>query len=342
MVQAHPFIPHPLLRGPHRMTLVPRWIARPYLLRDVPTEFRLFQVDSQSHISAKCHWQKPRIEHPTIILIHGLEGCTESHYMKGIAHKAWHAGMNVIRLNQRNCGGTEHLTPTLYNAGMSGDLHAVIWELSTQDRLPQIWIVGFSMGGNITLKLAGEIGDSLTSLRGVIGVCPNIHPAACVKALQLPQNIVYHQYFLPRLKARLRRKTKHFPGKWDLSKLSSIKTMWQFDDVFTAPDSGYQDAADYYEQCGARRVLHTIRIPTWIITSQDDPFIPFQIFQVESIQENPYIQFIAPKSGGHCGFFQRSHPEEDHFWVENRIVELVKTGEQPDVEESFANSTWHD
>ncbi|MCA9472639.1 MAG: alpha/beta fold hydrolase [Nitrospirales bacterium] len=308
------------------MTLVPRWIPRPSLLRDVPTETRLFQVDSQSHISAKCHWQRHPEKHTTIVLIHGLEGCTESHYMKGITHKAWHAGINVIRLNQRNCGGTEHLTPTLYHTGMSGDLHAVTLELTFHDKLPHIWCIGFSMGGNITLKFAGEVGDSLESLRGFVGVCPNIHPAACVAALQLPHNLIYHHYFLPRLKARLRRKARHFPGKWDLAKLSTIKTMWEFDDVYTAPDSGYQGAEDYYDQCGARHVLHAIRTPTWIITSQDDPFIPLHIFDVEPIRENPSIQFIAPATGGHCGFLQRTQPHEDHFWIENRLVELVKTG----------------
>ena len=309
------------------MTLVPRWIPRPHLLSHVPEANRQFQVDVHSQISAKCHWQTDAHKHPTLVIIHGLEGCTDSHYMMGIAHKAWHAGINVIRLNQRNCGGTEHLTPTLYHAGMSGDLHAVITELTNHDKLPDIWLVGFSMGGNLTLKLAGEVGNMISSLRGVIGVCPNIHPAACVEALQQPKNWVYHQYFLPRLKARLQRKAKHFPNKWDLSLLSRIQTMWHFDDVYTAPDAGYTDAADYYEQCGARHVLQHIHVPTLIITAQDDPFIPYRIFHEESLSSNPFIQLIAPETGGHCGFFQRSQTNEDHFWVENRIVQFVKTGQ---------------
>ncbi|GJL64596.1 MAG: alpha/beta hydrolase [Nitrospirales bacterium] len=320
------FIPHPLLTGPHRMTLIPRWIPRPHLLKNVPGTDRRFWVDSDSQIAAKCHWQKHANQHPTLLIIHGLEGCIDSHYMMGIAHKAWHSGINVVRLNQRNCGGTEHLTPTLYHTGMSNDLRAIMTELIHHDQLSSLWIAGFSMGGNLTLKLAGEIGATIPEIHGVVGVCPNIHPAACVEALQQPGNVIYHHYFLPRLKARLRRKAQHFPGRWDLSKLSNIRSMRQFDDVFTAPDAGYRNAEEYYEQCGARHVLHNIRIPTLIVTSRDDPFIPYETFRIDGIQSNPYIQFIATDTGGHCGFLQQSRPSEDYFWIENRIIQFVLAG----------------
>jgi len=310
------------------MTLIPRWIPRPYLLKDVPITDRRFQVDSDSQIAAKCHWQPQADQHPTLLIIHGLEGCTDSHYMMGIAHKAWHAGINVVRLNQRNCGGTEHLTPTLYHTGMSDDLRAIVIELIQHDHLSDLWLAGFSMGGNLTLKLAGEIGKTIPEIRGVVGVCPNIHPAACVDALQQPKNLMYHHYFLPRLKARLRRKAQHFPNRWDLSKLSTIRTMRQFDDIYTAPDAGFRSADEYYEQCGARHVLHHIRTPTLIVTSQDDPFIPYHTFMIDGIQSNPFIQFSDTKTGGHCGFLQRSQANEDHFWIENRIIQFVLAGER--------------
>ncbi|GJL54063.1 MAG: alpha/beta hydrolase [Nitrospirales bacterium] len=326
MLTTPTFIPHPLAAGPHRMTLIPRWIPRPYLLKGIPIMERRFQVDSNSQIAAKCHWQQHAAQCPTLLIIHGLEGCTESHYMMGIAHKAWQTGINVVRLNQRNCGGTEHLTPTLYHTGMSEDLSAVITELVRHDQLSDLWLAGFSMGGNLVLKLAGEIGDACPQLHGVVGVCPNIHPAACVEALLESRNALYHHYFLLRLKARLRRKAQHFPNTWDISKLSTINTMKQFDDVFTAPNGGYRNAADYYEQCGARHVLHNIRIPTVIVTSQDDPFIPYWTFHIDSIHTNPCIQFIATETGGHCGFLQHSQPHEDHFWIENRIIQFVQAG----------------
>ena len=320
-----PFVPHSFLKGPHRMTLFPRWWRRSGLLRNVPVEQRNFQVAPHSIIVTKCNWQPIPQNHHTLMVVHGLEGCADSHYMKGIAHKAWHAGLNVVRVNQRNCGGTEHLTSTLYNNGLSGDLRAIITELATRDGLSGIWAAGYSMGGNLALKLAGEVGKSLEVLKGVVAVCPNIHPAACVLALQQPRNWIYHRYFLTHLKARLKRKVRRFPQQWDVSGLEKIRTMWEFDDVYTAPDDGYKDAEDYYGRSGARRVLGNIQVPTLVMTAQDDPFIPFTIFEEAGIHTNPHIQFLAPHYGGHCGFFQRPQLKEDLFWAENRMIEFVHT-----------------
>ena len=306
------------------MTLTPRWWPRPGLLQNVPTEDRMFEVAPGSRILTKCHWQTPAQVHPTILLVHGLEGCTESPYMRGIAHKAWHAGLNVIRMNLRNCGGTEHLTPTLYNGGMSRDLKAVGTELANHDHISELWVVGYSMGGNLALKLGGEVGNALPSLKGIIAVCPNINPAECVSALQKPTNWIYYQYFLRNLKDRLARKARLFPNKWDLSELKRIRTLREFDDAFTSKDDGYHDAADYYERSGSRHVLGNISVPTLIITAQDDPFIPYHIFEVSSIQTNPSIRFVAPRYGGHCGFIQKPRPHEDLFWAENRIIGFVQ------------------
>lgn len=321
------FLPHPLLKGAHRMTLTPRWWPRPGLLKNVPTEERMFEVEPGSRILTKCHWQSPPHKYSTILLVHGLEGCTESHYMRGIAHKAWHAGFNVVRMNQRNCGGTEHLTPTLYNGGMSRDLRAVVSELATHDRVSKIWAVGYSMGGNLALKMAGEVDHNLPALQGVVAVCPNIHPAKCVEALQKPENWIYYKYFLWNLKDRLQRKAQIFPNKWDLSQLKRVRTLREFDDAFTSKDDGYKDAFDYYERSGSRHVLENIDLPTLVITAQDDPFIPYHIFEESAIRKNPAIHFIAPRYGGHCGFLQKPQLHEDHFWAENRILDFVQDHE---------------
>lgn len=317
------FVPHPFFRNPHSMTLIPRYWPRPGLLRDVPQENRLFHVDQESRVLVVCHWQGQPRSHPTLILVHGLEGCSESHYMRGLAHKAWQTGFNVARMNQRNCGGTEHLTPTLYNSGLSQDIRNIVIELEKHDALHAIWVVGYSMGGNLALRLAGEQGQVPSTLKGIAAVCPNIHPAACVEALERPGNWLYHQYFLSSLKARLRRKAKHFPGKFDLSLLPSITTLTEFDDAYTAPFGGYQNAADYYERVGARHILSNITIPTLLITAQDDPFIPYRTFDHPALETNPSIHFHAPTHGGHCGFLQSRLPSEDRFWVENRIMDFL-------------------
>ncbi|TAL09149.1 MAG: alpha/beta fold hydrolase [Nitrospirae bacterium] len=317
------FAPHPLLRNPHLMTLFPRFWARPGLPSAMPAEARLFTVTPESRILGHCHWQPDPKRHPTLIVIHGLEGCSESHYMLGLAEKAWRRGFNIVRLNQRNCGGSEHLTPTLYNNGMSGDVRAVLGELAARDGLDSIWLGGYSMGGNLVLKAAGELGASSQALKGVVAVCPNIDPAACTAALIQPRNWIYNGHFVRSLKARLRRKASLFPGKYDLSRLPAIRTLLDFDEAYTAPDGGYRDAAEYYERAGSRHVLGAIAVPTLILTAQDDPFIPYWIFDIPAVRTNSRIRFEAPRHGGHCGFIQRASAGEDRYWAEHRVIEFV-------------------
>ncbi len=318
------FTPASWLRSPHFMTVFPGYWPRRALLAGVPTESRLFTTEPHTQLLGFCHWQPHRTACPTVVLVHGLEGCSESHYMRGIAAKAYCAGFNVIRLNQRTCGGTEHLTPTLYNSGLSQDYRAVVHELASVDSLDRIWLVGYSMGGNLVLKAAGEAGASEASLAGTIAVCPNIDPPKCVEALEQPRNWVYHRHFLVSLKARLRRKAALFPGKWDLTALDGIAWMRDFDDRYTAPDGGYASGADYYERAGACRVLNAIAVPTLIITAQDDPFIPYSMFTIPLIQRHSKILVIAPHYGGHCGFIHWPHNGEDSYWAENRIVDFLQ------------------
>lgn len=306
------------------MTLVPRYWPRDTSLAGIPQESRLFAVGPETQLQGFCHWQDNRGSSPTAILVHGLEGCSESHYVRGIAAKAYRAGFNVIRMNQRTCGGTEHLTPTLYNSGLSGDYRTILGELAHRDGLDRIWLVGYSMGGNLVLKAAGELHRSEPAFSGVVAICPNIDPAQCVQALEQSRNWIYHRHFLVRLKARLCRKAALSPGKWDLTGLDRIARMSEFDDRYTAPDGGYRNGPDYYNRAGARHVLDSIAVPTLLITAQDDPFIPYSMFTVPLIQRHPQIHVVAPRHGGHCGFFQCGHKGEDSYWAENRIVDFLR------------------
>jgi uncharacterized protein len=317
------FVPHPLLRNPHLMTLVPRYWLRGPLLRGMPVESRLFTTAPDTQLLGFCHWQPNRMDCQTVVLVHGLEGCSESHYVHGIASKAYRAGINVVRMNQRTCGGTEHLTPTLYNSGLGQDYRLVLDELANKDGLSRLWLVGYSMGGNLVLRAAGETGSSQPAMAGTIAVCPNIDPTECVEALEQPRNWMYHHYFLTRLKARMHRKASLFPGRWNLTGLNRIRTLREFDDRYTAPDGGYRNGADYYDRAGARHVLGSISVPTTIITAQDDPFIPYSMFALRAIQDNASIRLVAPRHGGHCGFVQPRRTKEDRFWVENRIVDVM-------------------
>jgi predicted alpha/beta-fold hydrolase len=317
------FVPSPLLRNHHLMTLVPRYWSRGPLLAGIAVERRVFRTDPDTQLVGWCHWQENRRAAQTMLLLHGLEGCSDSHYMHGIAAKAYQAGFNVVRMNQRTCGGTEHLSPTLYNSGLSADYRSVVHQLASAEQLDRVWLVGYSMGGNLLLKATGEIGRSEPSLAGTVAVCPNIDPTLCVRELERPGNWVYHRHFLTQLKARMRRKAALSPDKWDLKGLDAINRISDFDDRYTAPDGGYRDAADYYDRSGARHVLDAIAVPTTIITAQDDPFIPYSMFLTPALQRNAFIRLIAPVHGGHCGFFQARRTNEDRYWVENRIIEIV-------------------
>src|SRR6267378_503792 len=303
------------------MTIVSALVPRRFDISSAET--RLFQVDPETRLLAHCHWQpgKPK-DASVIVIVHGLEGSSDGNYVRGIAEKAFHRGFHAIRINQRNCGGTEALTPTLYNSGMSADYRAVFEELSNADGFEQIFFAGYSMGGNLVTKMAGEFGSIVPkALRGVCAVCPALDLAACADALERWDNYVYQRRFVKGLMSRYARKHNLLPERCPITGLGPIRTVRQFDDVITAPQFGYRDAQDYYDNVGAKRVAAKIRVPTLMITAQDDPFVPYASFLAAKISENPAIQFVAPRHGGHCGFISR-YPGTERFWAEQRIVEF--------------------
>lgn len=287
-------------------------------------EARLFRVAEDSQLLGHCHWQDGKsCDVPVIVIVHGLEGSSESNYVLGIAEKAYRRGFHVVRLNQRNCGGTEKLTPTLYNSAMSDDYRAVLEELM-DDGLTQIFFAGYSMGGNLVTKMAGEFGNaSPRALRGVCTICPAIDLAACADALEKRENFFYQRWFVKGLMARYARKAALFPKIYSRDGIGKIRTVRQFDDVITAPCFGFRDAQEYYDAAGARKVVADVRVPMLMITAQDDPFVPYEAFLAALVGENPAIHFVAPQHGGHCGFISR-HGGAERFWAEARVVEFCE------------------
>jgi uncharacterized protein len=281
---------------------------------------------SITQLRGDCHWQKNPRETATLVLVHGLEGSGDSGYILGTAEKAFAAGLNVVRLNQRNCGGTEHLTPDLYHSGRSGDVRAVVEELIERDKLPEIFAAGFSMGGNLVLKMAGEYGAAAPAeLRGFAAVAPSFVLAACADALEEPRNFIYERYFVRKLKARMRRKAELFPERYAAQvgngTLRSIGSVREFDEMITAPCSGFAGAEDYYARASAINVIGAIARPTLILTSKDDPFVPYATFERREVRDNPNIRLVATRHGGHCSFIGREGGDE-RFWCEGRIVEF--------------------
>jgi uncharacterized protein len=285
---------------------------------------RRFTVESGTKLRGECHWQERPADHPTLILLHGLEGSSESGYMLGTAEKAWLADFNVVRLNQRNCGGTEDLTETLYHSGLSGDIRAVTIELIERDRLPVVFAAGFSMGGNLVLKMAGEFGDSAPrELCGFAAVAPSMDLAACAAKLEERRNFLYEWHFVSRLKRRMRHKASLFPEKYRIDAMRDIRTVRDFDDRMTARYCGFADAADYYARSSAAQLIARIRRPTLIVAAQDDPVVPFAAFENGTVSGNPNITLLAPPHGGHCAFISDRSGQE-RFWSEARIVEFCR------------------
>ena len=319
-----PFEPHSLLRNPHAQTLASTFWQRrfPRLPMGVPREF---ETEPGTRILGQCHWQPAPQECPTLALVHGLEGSSNSGYMLGLAERAFASGWNAVRLNQRNCGGTERLTPSLYNSGLSGDYRAVLFELIERDSLSDIFFAGYSMGGNLVMKMAGELADSPPpQLRGIAAVSPSIDLAVCADAVALPGNFIYQRHFVGSLKERMRRKAKLFPGKFNLEPMARVRTLREFDDVITATYCGFRGASDYYERSSALRVAADICVPALVVTAQDDPFIPFASFSDPGLRGNSQLEVAAPEHGGHCAFISRKSGDA-RFWAEARVMEFFNS-----------------
>ncbi len=288
-----------------------------------PSEERLIEVEPGARILCHCHWQPERARALTLIVIHGLEGSIDSQYMMGLAVKGTALGMNVIRVNQRNCGGTDALSPTLYHSGRSHDLAEVARSLIEQDGISHFALAGFSMGGNLVLKLAGEWGaNGPTQFRAVAAVCPAIDLAASADALHEPSNRLYEHYFLWKLRRRLQAKANLFPGQFDTSRGLHVTSLRDFDDKVTAYYCGFAGASDYYARAAAANVIDKISVPALIVHAANDPFIRILPGTRQKIADNPNITFHESEDGGHCSFIGERNGDDGH-WAETQVLNFL-------------------
>ena len=311
------------LRGGHWMTLY-TW-GRPRHFPRLPDPvIRYFDVAPHSRVLAHCHWQPRAYEHPVLMVLHGLEGSSQAHYMLGIADKAWARRFNVVRLNQRNCGGTDSLSEGLYHSGLTADPMAVMRELIEVDGVSEIVVAGYSLGGNLALKLAGDYGDQAPRvLRAVAAVSPTLDLARCVDALERRSNRLYEWNFVRNLKRRIRRKARLFPGRFPVERLRAVRTVREFDEAFTAPCHGFRDAADYYHRASALRVVDRIHVPALIVSAADDPFVPPEQFSDPALVDNRWISVRVTPAGGHCGFVAADRNGYDGYWAERVVVDFA-------------------
>jgi len=332
-----PFRPHRWLRGGHVQTiasfLLPRRIHLPLaeerLVEVAPVGVTPEGVRPEVKVRCWCYWQSPhkedRAKALTLIVVHGLEGSSDSQYMLGVARNGLAAGMNVVLMNQRNCGGMDHFAPTLYNSSLSGDVAAVARHVVENDEVSKFALVGFSMGGNLVLKLAGEwASEGPPEFRAVAAVCPALDLAVSADALHKPANRLYEWYFLMQLFRRLRRKARLFPGNFDPSRLRGVTSLRLFDDRITAYYCGFAGADDYYARASAANVVDRIAVPTMIVHAANDPFIRIQPETARRIRANPNITYVETEDGGHCAFLgEPNGAGDDGRWAEREVVEFV-------------------
>ncbi len=317
-----PYVPRRLFRGGHAQTIAGNFLPRKNLLP--PADERLFDVEPGIQVLCHCHWQAERTSAMTVIVVHGLEGSVESRYMIGTGSKAWAAGMNVVRMNMRNCGETEHLGPSLYNSSMSADVGVIVKSLITEERLPAISLVGYSMGGNLVLKLLGEWGaDAPAQVKAGVGVSPAMDLAASADALHDLANRVYEYKFLRSLRKRVQRKAALYPGLYDVTYLRGLRSIRDFDEQITARYCGFAGAQDYYDRAAAANVLERIAVPTLVLHADDDPFIRVLPATRQKLLNNPHITYIETVSGGHCAFLAEPNGY-DGRWAEREAVRFIQ------------------
>ncbi|MBX9668991.1 MAG: alpha/beta fold hydrolase [Candidatus Obscuribacterales bacterium] len=336
------FVPMPGMANRHVMTIVSsKWVR--WFPRLVAAQKRsVVDVHEFAKVVVECNIE-PSVGMPRTIalIVHGLEGSSRSHYVMGLAQKFVDAGISAARMNMRNCGGSIHLSKTLYNAGLSSDVLTVSRHLLSEG-FEKVILVGFSLGGNLVLKAAAEIARQNEDwLAAVCAVSPSLDLPACVASIEESSNRIYELNFLRSLKAKIRAKNEIHRGVFDIRLLPSINSIRKFDDAYTAPDGGYGSAADYYARASALPMMQNVTAPVLIVAAQDDPIVPFSSFDSpQLLGEN--ITILAPICGGHAGFvgtskinvespqgceadaIPRAVATVDHFWAENRCVDFCR------------------
>jgi predicted alpha/beta-fold hydrolase len=303
----------PLFRSGDWQTIIARYWTADLDSRKYPAEVRIFETEPGVKVLTHCHAQTRGGAGATVLIVHGLEGSSRSPYVLRMSCLALAAGYDVVRLNIRNCGDTEHLGPTLYHSGLTTDLRAVAEQLSVP-----LYIVGFSMGGNMALKLGGEWSHSYPpNVRAICAVSPPIDLAMCALRIAERRNRIYEVRFLRRLRRTLARKKSCMSVGYSLDSFAHIRSLIDFDNAYTAPAFGYSDAFDYYAKASSIGFLKDIALPVLVVHAQDDPFIPFEMFSHAAFRENPNLTLLAPRHGGHVAFVSRRPPR---FWAEEQVL----------------------
>ncbi len=311
----------PFFKNPHLATIAGNFWKRPDVEARWPVEAVLYRTEPG--VQVLVHAQRP--DGPArgeIIFVHGLEGSSAAGYARSMAYAALEAGFATHRFNMRSCGGTEHLALSNYHSGQTSDVGFVLRTLRARTDLP-IYLAGFSLGGNVVLKLTGELGEDARGLiAGTCAVSTPIDLKACALNIGRRENFIYQRRFLDRLSERIRLRHKQAPEIYKLEPLEAVRTIFDFDDAYTGPLFGFGNAETYYTTQSAQNFIGNIRVPTLVIQAKDDPMIPFEVYDHPAFRENPCLKLVAVDHGGHLGFIARGQPR---FWLDGVVMEWLSS-----------------
>jgi uncharacterized protein len=315
---------HPFFKNPHLSTMAGNFWSRPNSARRWPVQPVVYETEP--NVKILVHSQRPdALPRGEIVMVHGLEGSSNAGYARSLSYAALTAGYATHRVNLRSCGGTESLALSNYHSGQTGDVLHILREIRRTTTAP-IYLCGFSLGGNVSLKLAGELGDEANKLlTAVCAVSTPIDLASCAEALGKRENFIYDWRFLLGLTRKIRRRARQAPDLYSVEHLEKIRTIADFDDFYTARMFNFGTAANYYRTQSSNQFLERIRIPTLVIVAKDDPLVPFEVYDHPAFRENPCLHLLAVDHGGHLGFVARSQPR---FWLDGVILDWIDERER--------------
>ncbi|MGB0805079.1 MAG: YheT family hydrolase [Salibacteraceae bacterium] len=309
------FTPSVLLKNGHLSTI---W---PTLFRKNNITFSRTRINTNDQDFLDLDWKTAGNE-KLLIIGHGLEGSSSSSYVIGLAQNAIQKNYDVLAINWRGCSGEPNNRFESYHTGKSNDLRVVINHILKKYSYPSIYFAGFSMGGNIGLKYAGEIGKNIDSrIKKIVAVSTPVDLESSSYQLAKTQNMLYMFRFLRTLKEKYLEKVKLFPKKeLDTKKILSSKTFLEFDEHFTAPANGFKTALDYWTKSSSKPYLLSISVPCLIINAQNDPFLATECYPYDEVASNKHLTMLVPKYGGHVGFIV-SNKNMEITWAEKKILE---------------------
>ncbi len=312
-----PFEPPAWLKGRHAQTVAGRYLANGGCHLDSKAQEVVLEDGDRLCVleSVPRGWSAPD---PAAVLVHGLAGCARSPYIVRFARRLVRLGIRVVRMNLRGAGAGFGLARGIYHAGRSEDLRTVIDWLAQQAPGSPVALAGFSLGASLALKLASEAAHQpVDGLDCVLAANPPIDLAACSEAMSRPENRLYDWNFVRWLRAEASRLHRRFPelGPVDLRRVRSV---YEFDDCYTAPRNGFASASDYYSRSSVLPLIPRIKIPGLVIHSADDPFIPATVFHSARFPAN--LSFELVRQGGHLGYISRTPWQGDRRWLEARLA----------------------